>query len=216
MRPDALLDSYLLEHTTSVDAQLEAIERWAHLHTAQPQMLCGPYEGRLLTMLCSSLQARLVVEIGSFVGYSTICLARGLAERGMVHAFEVNDELEDVIHKHLSLCGVDDSVLLHMGDALTLLPPLLASWPEGVDMAFVDAGKRQNRQFYDLLVPKMRPGGIVVVDNVLWDGKVFDEKKHHDADTLSMRAFNYYVQRDGRTENILLPVRDGIMLCVVK
>lgn len=216
MKHDALLDSYLCEHTTAVDDSLDAIARWAHLHTSQPQMLCGAYEGRLLTMLCKSLQARLVVEVGSFVGYSTVCLARGLAESGMVHAFEVNDELEEVIYRHLSLCGVKDSVQLHIGDAMTLLPPLLATWSEGIDMAFIDAGKRQNRHFYDLLVPKMRSGGIIVVDNVLWDGKVLDEDNYHDADTLAMRAFNDYVQCDERTDNLLLPVRDGVMLCMVK
>lgn len=201
------LTEYIESHSCGSDPILDAVERWAHLHTAQPQMICGPYEGGLLTMLCRATEARTAVEVGSFVGYSTICIARGLADGGILHAFEINEEYDAPIRRHLEMAGVGEKVALHICDAKELM---LSS----VDFAFIDAEKRSCRQFYDLLVPMMRPGGILVVDNVLWGGKVLDSLQYKDKDTCLFRDLNDYVQSDPRVSNILLPVRDGILLCM--
>lgn len=220
------LPEYIESHSTSADAVLDAVERWAHLHTAQPQMVCGPAEGALLTMLCRLSNAKTAVEIGSFIGYSTICIARGLADGGILHAFEINEEYESPIRRHLDMAGVGERVSLHIGDAKELIIDYFKESTEGcgptsptslvhsqsIDFAFVDAEKRSCREFYDILVPLVRPGGIIVVDNVLWGNKVLDEDQYKDLDTRLFREFNDYVTSDPRTSNILLPIRDGIML----
>ncbi|MBO7489679.1 MAG: O-methyltransferase [Bacteroidales bacterium] len=206
---------YIELMSSPLDGVLDAIERWAHLHTAQPQMLCGRYEGQLLTMMCRSQNAKCAVEIGAFVGYSTICLARGLADGGVLHSFEINEEYEEVIRRHLSMAGVDNCVNLHIGDAKKLIPQLLPDDCRNVDLAFIDADKRHTKDYYDMLVPCMRRGGLIVVDNVLWGGKVLDLECNKDFDTQYIHAFNEYVKADKRVENILLDVRDGLMICVV-
>ena len=208
-----LAEEYIEAHTTPVEALLDRIERWAHLHTAQPQMLCRPFEGRLLTILCRSAAARCAVEVGSFVGYSTICIARGLADGGCLYSFEVNEEMEPCLRRHISEAGLESRVSVNIGDAKELLPKVLDEESAPVDFAFIDAGKRQNRMFYDMLVPRMRKGGIVVVDNTLWGGKVLDLHRHRDVDTQSVNDFNNYVQSDGRVENLMLGVRDGVLIC---
>ncbi|MBP5189497.1 MAG: O-methyltransferase [Bacteroidales bacterium] len=209
------MDSYLASHTTAVDETLDSIERWTHLHTAQPQMLCGPYEGRLLTMLCRSAQAKCAVEIGTFVGYSTICIARGLSSGGKLHTFEVNEEYESLIRRNLASANLENCVELHIGDAGKLIPETIKESSSIIDFAFIDAGKRQNKQFYDLLVPRMRSGGIIVIDNTLWGRKVLDIKLHQDSDTRCVNEFNNYVNSDPRVENIMLDIRDGMLICNV-
>ena len=201
--------------TSPSDDVLDTIEHWAHLHTAQPQMLCGAYQGRLLTMLCRSVNATCAVEIGTFVGYSTICIARGLANGGTLHTFEVNEEYEDIIRKHLSIAKVDDSVNLHIGDAKQQIPNVFMDNSCKIDFAFVDADKRHTKAYYDILIPRMRKGGIVVVDNVLWGGKVLDLERNKDIDTRTIQEFNEYVQADIRVENIILDIRDGLLICSV-
>lgn len=206
---------YIEQHTTPVWKVLDDIERWAHLHTSQPQMLCGPYEGRLLTLLCRSLQARCAVEIGTFVGYSTICIASGLADGGVLHTFEANEECEQHIRRHIAAAGLDGRVEVHIGDANALIPALLGDKTGVVDFAFIDGGKRQNRQFYELIVPYMRRGGLIVIDNTMWGGKVLDLDRHRDPDTICIDDFNNYVNGDSRVENVMLSVRDGMMICSV-
>lgn len=206
---------YIESHTALSDSVLDAVERWAHLHTAQPQMICGPAEGMLLTHLCRSVQARCAVEVGAFVGYSTICIARGLAEGGTLHSFEVNEEYADVIRRHLAAADVDQRVDLQIGDAKGLIPKVFAAEEPTVDFAFVDADKRHTKDYYDLLVPRMRRGGLLLVDNVLWGGKVLDTDTHHDADTLCINDFNNYVQQDPRVANTMLEIRDGLLICRV-
>ena len=206
---------YIEQHTTPVGKVLDDIERWAHLHTSQPQMLCGPYEGRLLTLLCRSLQARCAVEIGTFVGYSTICIASGLSDGGVLHTFEANEECEQHIRRHIAAAGLDGRVDVHIGDANALIPALLGDKTGVVDFAFIDGGKRQNRQFYELIVPYMRRGGLIVIDNTMWGGKVLDLDTHRDPDTICIDDFNNYVNGDSRVENVMLSVRDGMMICSV-
>lgn len=205
---------YIENHSTLSDAVLDAVERWAHLHTAQPQMLCGRYVGRMLTMVCEMLDARIVIEVGAFIGYSAICLARGLSEGGTLHSFEVNDEYKDAFLRHVGSAGVGDRVSLHIGDALETLPKFLGDGVT-VDVAFIDAGKRNLMDYYEMLVPRMRKGGIIVVDNVMWGGKVLDLEKNKDRDTQIINDFNDFVTADPRVENLMMDVRDGLMFCRV-
>ncbi len=201
--------------TTPSDDVLDVIERWSHLHTAQPQMICGSYEGRLLTMLARTAGARCAVEIGAFVGYSSICIARGLAKDGILYTFEVNEEQEQHIRRHLEAANLSERVELHIGDAKKMLPDIFENVKSKVDFAFIDAGKRQNKTFYDLVMPLMRSGGIIVIDNTLWGGKVLDTELYNDADTKAVDDFNNYVHNDPRVENIMLSVRDGVLICSV-
>lgn len=203
------LTDYIESHTTPADPVLNAVERWAHLHTAQPQMLCGPYVGSLLTILCRASNAHTALEIGSFVGYSTICIARGLAPDGILHAFEVNEEYESPIRRHLDMAGVGERVSLHIADATQSLSVL-----RSLDFAFIDADKRSNARLFDLVVPLLRPGALLLIDNVLWGGKVLDPVTHHDIDTRLIRDFNDKLHADPRVQNIMLPLRDGLSLCV--
>lgn len=178
-------------------------------------MVCGPYEGRLLTVLCRSLHARYVVEVGTFVGYSTICLARGMAQGGTLHTFEVNEELESQIMRHLRMAGVEERVRLHIGDAQQLLPSIVDESVPSVDLAFIDADKRGTEVYYEMLLPRMRKGGLIVIDNMLWGRKVMDTERNHDRDTLMIDRFNEKVQNDDRVENVMVGVRDGLMICSV-
>ncbi len=209
-------EEYLENHTSPCEQYHNAIERWAHLNTPQPQMLCGPYEGRLLSMLCHMAHARCAVEIGTFVGYSSTFIAEGLSDGGILHTFEVNDEKEQIIQQHLEMAGVSEKVELHIGDAMELLPRLIPEDEKTIDFAFIDADKRHTADYYELLLKRMHSGSILVVDNVLWNNKVLSLEKNSDFDTQYMHRFNETVQQDERVENIMLNVRDGLLVCLVK
>lgn len=215
MKPDTcdithpLAREYAETHTTPEDEVLHDITRWTHLNMAQPRMNAGPFQGKLLQMVSQMIRPSRAIEIGSYVGYSTICLARGLRPDGILHAVEVEEEYEDRIRTHLRQAGVENRVNLHIGDAAQVIPQI----DEIFDLAFVDADKTHTREHYDLILPKMRSGGFILVDNILWGGKVLSNTA--DRDTRILKDFNEYVQNDARVENLLLPVRDGLMLCRV-
>lgn len=198
---------YCLAHTSKLDALLLELERETHLRTLSPQMLSGSYQGQLLRFFSLMIQPRRVLEIGTFTGYAAICMAEGLADDGLLHTIEVNDELGWLIRKYVQKAGLEEKVRLHLGDAAAIIPML----DEVFDLVFLDAGKLDYLPHYEMVLPKTRPGGFLLADNVLWDGKVVsgDEK---DETARALRAFNDFVQKDSRVENILLPVRDGMML----
>lgn len=198
---------YCLAHTSVVDPVLQELERETHLRTLSPQMLSGPYQGMLLRFFSQMIRPRRALEIGAFTGYTTICIGMGLAADGMLHTIEVNDELGWLIRKYVQKAGLEDKITLHLGDAATVIPRL----DETFDLVFLDAGKLDYPLHYELSLSKTRAGGFLIADNVLWDGKVAggDEK---DETARALRTFNNMVYEDVRVENILLPVRDGIML----
>ena len=200
---------YCEEHTTPQSDFLYSLYRWTNVHMANPHMLSGPYQGTLLRLLTSIARPRVAVEVGCFVGYSTICIAQGLPEGGVLHAIEVDEEYAAIVAQKVADAGLVDKVNLHVGPALQEIPNL----PEAVDFAFIDADKDNTAAYYDLLADRLSPGGLILVDNVLWSGRVADPEAKPDRDTLKMRQFNDHVQSDPRVENILLPVRDGLMLC---
>jgi len=204
--PDPTLD-YCQTHTSPPSRVLLELERATYLRTLSPQMLSGPYQGTLLRFISQMIRPQRILEIGTFTGYATICLAEGLAHDGRLHTVEANDELGSLILQYLQKANLAEKVQLHLGDAAEIVPTL----EETFDLVFLDAGKLDYARHYELALGKMRPGGFLLVDNVLWDGKVALGTTP-DATAQVLRTFNDLVHNDARVENILLPVRDGIML----
>ena len=200
------LDAYCEAHTSPVSKLLYDLERETHLKTLAPQMLSGPLQGQLLRFLSLLAQPQYILEIGTFTGYAAICLAAGLKEGGKLHTIEVNQELEYLIRKYVDRAGYNDKIQLHIGNARAVIPTLEMPF----DLVFIDAGKQDYAFYYELVLNKVAPGGLIIADNVLWGGKIIAGDT--DPDTEALRAFNIMVQGDSRVENMLLPIRDGLMV----
>ncbi len=202
-------DRYIDSFSTIQDEALLWLERQTNLRTRCARMLCGHVEGLLLTQISSMIRPSAILEIGTFTGYSTICLTRGLAEGGVTDTLELNDELEDLILEGFSRAGLSDRINLHIGDARRILLSLDRQY----DLVFIDANKREYSEYYSLVFDKVRKGGFIIADNVLWSGKILDTETSHDAQTLGVQAFNELVAGEsaaGRVRNVILPVRDGM------
>ena len=209
---ESSLDKYLRVHTTLPSPALEWIQKQTHIRTNFPRMLSGPVQGELLKMLVSLTGAERILEIGSFTGYSTVCLALGGGEGCIVDALEINDELEDLMREGWEKAGVSDRIRLHLGAACKTLERLAGETEREYDFVFMDANKREYCKYYELLMPLLRPGGLIVADDVLWDGKVYAENVPSDAQTLGLLEFNRKVASDPRVETVMLPLRDGLSL----
>ncbi len=200
------LTDYCTAHTTDQDEVLYELERETNLKTLAPQMISGHLQGTLLTFISKMIQPKAILEIGTFTGYATICLAKGLAEGGIVHTIEANEELEYIIRKYVGKAKLEDQVQLHIGDAKKIIPALEVEF----DMVLIDAGKKDYAFYYDLVFDKVKKGGLILADNILWSGKVV--QKEHDNDTRIIHDFNKKVHQDPRVENVVLPIRDGLIL----
>lgn len=201
------LEDYIEAHTEKEPGILAELSRATHQKILRPRMLSGNMQGQFLKMLCRMNRASRVLEIGTFTGYAAISMAMGLEEGGVLHTIDINDEIEEFTRTYLFRSGLEDRIVFHIGDACEIIPRLT----EMFDLVFIDADKRQYSEYYRLVFDKVRPGGIIVADDVLWDGKVVTEECR-DAQTCGILAFNELVQRDDRVENILLPVRHGLMV----
>lgn len=190
---------------------LQWLQKQTNLRTNHARMLCGPVEGKLMEMLSGMIQPSNILEIGAFTGYSAICLARGLKEGGMLDSLELNDELEDLILQAHEKAGLADKITLHIGDAKQTLKTLKEQG-KMYDLVFIDANKREYPAYYELVFDMVRPGGYILADNVLWDGKVYQENVPQDAQTQGIFKFNEIVKEDPRVENVIIPVRDGMNL----
>ena len=199
-------EKYLREHSSPQSEALEWIEKQTNIRTNYPRMLSGAVQGRLLTILAEISNARQVLEIGTFTGYSATCLAYGLPEDGHIDTLEINDELEDLIREGWSRAGVEDKITLHIGDARKTLATLEGPY----DLVYIDANKREYSDYYDLVFDLVRPGGLILADDVLWDGKLWQDPLPQDKQTLGIAAFNDKVMADPRVESVLLPIRDGL------
>ncbi|RLD17833.1 MAG: methyltransferase [Bacteroidetes bacterium] len=197
---------YCIGHSSAQDEVLEALERETHLATVTPQMIAGPYQGKLLQMLSQLIRPKRALEIGTFTGYAAICIARGLYENGILDTIEVNPEREEIIRKYLNLADVSARVKLHIGNALDIIPNL----EEQYQFIFIDAGKKDNATYYDMTIDLLAPGGLMLIDNVLWGGKVIQDP--NDKDAMHIRKFNIKILEDERVECVMLPVRDGMTL----
>lgn len=202
------IESYILSHIDEEGDLLKALNRDANVNLLRPRMLSGHLQGRLLKLFCRMMRPRRVLEIGTYTGYATLCMAEGLEEGALVHTIEVNDEMEDFIQKYLSRSPHQAKVRLHIGDAMEIIPQL----DETFDMVFIDADKRLYSAYYDLVFPKVRVGGLILADNTLWDGKVIEEVAPADKQTQGILCFNDKIKADDRVEKVILPMRDGLTL----
>jgi len=200
---------YAEEHTSPESALLHKINRQTHLNVMKPRMLSGHLQGRLLAMFSHMIRPRQILEVGTYTGYSALCLAEGLQPGGTLHTIDKNEELEDRVRGYFAEAGLEDSVKFYIGNALEIIPTIDATF----DLVFIDADKINNAAYYDLVIDRMATGGYIIADNVLWSGKVLEKyRKKLDEDTAALLDFNRKVQEDVRVENILLPIRDGLMI----
>lgn len=204
------LAAYCLDHSSDIDEVLKELERETNLKTLAPQMISGPLQGQLFSLISKMVKPAHVLEIGTFTGYSTICLASGLKEGGSITTIESNVELKHISEKYFIKAGITDQVNQVWGDAREIVPELKGPF----DLVLIDAGKKDYSYYYDLIIDKVNPGGLIMVDNVLWSGKVTASKK--DNDTTVMDAFNKKIKEDGRVDKVMLPIRDGITLIIKK
>ena len=202
------LDEYILQHINAEGDYLHALWRDTQLRLSYGQMASGHLQGRLLKMLVEMVKPQKVLELGTFSGYSTLCMAEGLQEKAEIHTFEIFDENEDFLRKWFEGSAYKDKIHLHIGDALQLVPQMEGGW----DFAFIDADKREYVAYYEMLLPLMNPGGFIVADNTLWYGHVLEEARESDAQTRGVQAFNDLVASDARVEKVILPLRDGLTI----
>lgn len=203
--PEAIAQ-YAEAHTSAARPLLKELERETWLRQLHPGMVSGELQGQLLTMLSYMLRPQSILEIGTFTGYATLCLAQGLQEGGTLDTIEINEELESHIRHYLKAAGMSEKIRLHIGNALDIIPTLHQQF----DLVFIDADKINYSRYYEQVLEKVKKGGFILVDNVLWFGKVVDGSK--DKDTEEIKLFNEKVQADSRVENVMLTVRDGIMM----
>jgi caffeoyl-CoA O-methyltransferase len=201
-----LAHQYAIEHTSPVSASLVELERETNLKTLAPQMISGAYQGKLLEFITYMIRPKQVLEIGTFTGYASLCIAEGLPEGGKLHTIEVDEELAFFIQKYKNKAGLANKIIHYTGDAAKIIPQI----NEKFDLIFMDAGKLDYSNHYELALSRTNPGGFILADNVLWDNKVFSEDK--DSTTIALRAFNDFVQNDPRVENFFLPLRDGLLI----
>jgi predicted O-methyltransferase YrrM len=205
---DEELLAYCEAHSTTEDDVLKSLNRETYAKVMSPRMLSGHLQGQFLTFISSMLQPDRILEIGTYTGYSAICLARGLKPNGKLITIDVNDELKEMVEQYLSKANVIASCEVVTGDAEKIIPTL----NEKFDLVFIDANKEAYSRYYDIVFDKVRIGGYILADNVLWSGNVIKEEKDWDRDTKHISAFNEKVNADSRTEKILLPIRDGLYL----
>lgn len=205
---DEKIAAYAEAHTSGESSALSDLNRETYAKVLSPRMLSGHLQGRFLSMICHMIQPRQVLEIGTFTGYSAISLSEGLTESGIIHTIDINDELEEIVKKYITASGTVAKIKTYTGDALKIIPTI----NETFDLVFIDADKINYSNYYDLVFNKLRPGGFIIADNVLWSGKVLDDRKQMDDDTLAIDDFNRKIMNDDRVENLILPVRDGLML----
>ena len=202
------IEKYILDHSDPEGDYLYRLYRATNIHLLHGRMASGHLQGRVLKMLVRMIRPKNILEIGTFSGYSAICLAEGLEEGGMVYTFEINDEQEDFTRPWIEQSAVADKIRFIIGDAMTEAPKL----GEEFDMAFVDGDKRTYMESYEMVLSLLRPGGFILADNTLWDGHVVDHAYDKDKQTHGIEAFNDFVARDPRVERVMLPLRDGLTL----
>jgi caffeoyl-CoA O-methyltransferase len=199
---------YIEANSSPEDQVLAALNRYTHLKVVHPRMLSGQVQGKFLEFISRMIHPSNVLEIGTYTGYSAICLARGLKTGGKLTTIEINDELASVSLKFFKEASLEDTIQLINGDALKIIPRL----ENNIDLVFIDAEKEQYSEYFELVFPKVKIGGFILADNTLWDGKVVFENEFSDSASKALRAFNKKVSENSKTENIILPLRDGLSL----
>lgn len=208
MADSVLLERYILDHTSPEDDFLKELDRETHLKVLRSRMLSGHLQGQILSMISYMVKPRYILEIGTFTGYSALCLAKGLSGNGQLHTIEIDDELESIAQKYFAKSGIGDKIIQHIGDARQVI----ASLEYTFDLVFIDADKREYSEYYNLVFNKISVGGFLLADNILWNGKVVEPNEAEDEQTRGILDFNNLVNNDKRVKNVILPIRDGIML----
>lgn len=202
------LSNYCETHTSDESEVLKKLNRETHLKVVSPRMLSGHLQGRFLSFISKLQQPTLIVEIGTYTGYSALCLAEGLAENGKLISIDVNEETSAFAKSFIQQTEYASKIELVLGDAKAYIPGI----KETIDLVFIDADKKNYLNYFQLVIDKLKPGGLIIADNVLWSGKITMPESAMDRETLALHEFNKCVQKDERVENILLPVRDGLMV----
>lgn len=203
-----ILEEYISSHSSPENEVLQAITRDTYVHVLNPHMLSGHVQGRVLSMISWMIRPKRILELGTFTGYSALCLAEGLAEGGKLITIEHNDELEETIQRNLSRSPIGDRIELRIGDA----KEICASMRDTYDLVFIDADKREYCAYLEAVYPLVPVGGFILADNTLWDGHIIDPAYDKDKQTLGLRAFNDKLKEDNRFEQVILPLRDGLTL----
>ena len=206
------LENYAAQHTEDEPLLLQELNKRTHLNVLQPRMISGHFQGRFLSLLSKMVLPRTILEIGTYTGYATLCLAEGLHPEGVLHTIDIKEELTDLQREFFDRSGYGNQIVQHLGKAADIIPSLDTTF----DLVFIDADKQNYALYFDLVIEKMNRGGLILSDNVLWSGKVVEEVKHNDKHTQALMAYNQKIKDDPRVETVLLPIRDGITLSRVK
>lgn len=202
------LDQYVCAHSEKEPDYLKELNRKTHVEVLQPRMLSGHFQGRVLSMLSHMIQPKRILEIGTYTGYSALCMAEGLTEDGLLITIDVNEELEGIVTSFIEKSGLGNKIKPMIGDAMQLIPTL----DEEFDIVFIDADKRNYINYYHQVFDKVKKGGYIIADNVLWSGKVLEPYEKLDKSTQIIMDYNQLIHEDDRVQEVLLPIRDGLMI----
>jgi caffeoyl-CoA O-methyltransferase len=203
---DSILEKYILEHIDPEDDILYELNRLTHTKVMHPRMLSGHLQGKLLRMLTLMIKPSRILEIGTYTGYSAICMAQGLTNNGHLHTIETNDELTDIPLEYIKKSGLDHKITLHIGDARVIVPSIACNF----DLVFIDGEKSEYLDYFQVVFDKVNSGGFILADNILWSGKVITKEASNDYSTKGIKKFNDFIKNDKRVENVILPIRDGL------
>lgn len=204
----AAIDQYVVAHSEQEPELLQQLTRETYKKVLQPIMLSGPYQGRVLSMVSKLVNPKTILELGTFTGYATLCLAEGLQKDGVIHTIDINEELYDFQRKYFDKSEYGQQIIQYVGNALDIIPDLESSY----DLVFIDADKPNYSNYFRLIIDKLNPGGIIVSDNVLWHGKVVEKLNEKDISTKAVLDYNTLLKEDNRVETIVLPIRDGLTI----
>jgi len=208
---DSKIEEYALNYCDPESELLKELNRQTHLNIMQPRMLSGHLQGRILSSYSKAIKPNCILEIGTYTGYSALCLAEGLTSNGVLHTIDLNEEIASFTQKFIDKSDFNDKIKFHIGDALEIVPEIDLKW----DLVFIDADKENYSNYFDLVIEKVHSGGLIIADNVLWSGKVL-EPNNNDFETQAIKNFNNKVQSDSRISNLLMPIRDGMMIMIKK
>lgn len=202
------IESYITSIIDPEESLLKELERETYVKVLNPRMVTGHWQGQILKMISTMIKPQTVLEIGTFTGYSAICFSKGLAPDGHIHTIEINDEIVHIPEKYFQKAGISDKVTIHVGDAMEIIPSLKVMF----DLVFIDGDKSQYLEYYHCIFEKVKQGGYILADNILWNGKVVENVEQGDYSTQGILAFNSFIKNDNRVEKTILPVRDGTLL----
>ena len=202
--------TYAINHTQDESNLLKALNKETHQKILQSRMISGHYQGRVLSFISQLIRPETILEIGTYTGYATLCLAEGLTKNGKIHTIEINEELIDFQKKYFDQSKFKNQIFTHLGDAIDIIPKLKLKY----DLIFLDADKANYPNYMEMVVPKLKKGGVLIADNVLWSGKVLDyQQKRDDIETKGIKLFSELVKKNSSLQTLLLPIRDGLMMC---